>query len=275
MGAQRSKGSKPENSAGPLSGGLEKSLSAYAYAATAAGVGLLALTQPAEARIVYTRTHTPIPFNGGPVPLNLNHDGVVDFSFSNWSVSCTACDNGPTLAAQVAPANQSNAIWGRGFFSDSFVGFAGGFAAALRRGFNVGPNNPYFHKGRNGLLVWAAGSVFFYSTRTAGQWLQTKSRYLGLQFLIDGQIHYGWARLQVSSAKRGFDVTLTGYAYETIPNKPIVTGETKGADVVVEAPQPISQTTPPATLGMLALGSSRYRFVKEMKRVVAPNASRH
>jgi hypothetical protein len=40
--------------------------------------------------------------------------------------------------------------------------------------------------------------------------------------------------------------TAIGYAYETIPNKPIVTGQTKGPDVVE-----------PATLGHLARGAAR------------------
>ena len=45
-----------------------------------------------------------------------------------------------------------------------------------------------------------------------------------------------------------FDIiaaTLTGYAYETIPNKPIIAGKTNGPDVI---------TVEPTTLGSLALG---------------------
>jgi hypothetical protein len=41
--------------------------------------------------------------------------------------------------------------------------------------------------------------------------------------------------------------TLTGYAYETIPNKPIIAGKTKGPDVI---------TVQPGTLGHLAAGAS-------------------
>jgi len=40
--------------------------------------------------------------------------------------------------------------------------------------------------------------------------------------------------------------TLTGYAYETIPNKPIITGQTKGPDVI---------TVQPERLGELARGT--------------------
>jgi hypothetical protein len=59
---------------------------------------------------------------------------------------------------------------------------------------------------------------------------------------------------------------LTGYAYETIPNKPIITGKTKGPDDGSVEQQndpgpgaslisPIPETPQPASLGMLALGA--------------------
>jgi hypothetical protein len=47
--------------------------------------------------------------------------------------------------------------------------------------------------------------------------------------------------------KVSLTATLTGYAYETIANKPIVTGKTHGKDVV---------TVQPASLGHLAQGSA-------------------
>lgn len=84
-----------------------------------------------------------------------------------------------------------------------------------------------------------------------GPWLNKKNLYLGLQFTIDGQIHYGWARLTVSTNKTTCvtKALLTGYAYETEPNTPITTGKLSGDDEVgaVERPE--------ATLGALALGS--------------------
>jgi hypothetical protein len=78
-----------------------------------------------------------------------------------------------------------------------------------------------------------------------------KDRYLGLKFAIKGEIHYGWARLNVKVDKIGNIVNitalLTGYAYETIPNKAIIAGKTKGPDVI---------TMQPGTLGHLARGAS-------------------
>lgn len=43
------------------------------------------------------------------------------------------------------------------------------------------------------------------------------------------QRHFGWARLTVNCS--GFvnvDATITGYAYETLPNKAIIAGKTHG-----------------------------------------------
>jgi hypothetical protein len=87
-----------------------------------------------------------------------------------------------------------------------------------------------------------------------------KNRYLGLKFKIGEQFHYGWARVTVTTtANQGFSATLTGYAYETIPDKPIHAGATS------DAPQSALESAPPsiqfrdadrqASLGMLSLGS--------------------
>jgi len=88
-----------------------------------------------------------------------------------------------------------------------------------------------------------------------------KDRYLGLKFYIRGEVHFGWARVTVTTTGKTFTATLTGYAYETIPNKSIIAGKTKGRDGIDDAiaqANPASLTAPPraaATLGLLAMGS--------------------
>jgi hypothetical protein len=57
-----------------------------------------------------------------------------------------------------------------------------------------------------------------------------------------------FSRLNVTLKRGQIAATRTGYAYETIPNKPIITGKTKGPDVI---------TLDPATLGHLAVGASQ------------------
>jgi hypothetical protein len=70
---QRSSGPRKTTN---LSESVHHQLSMYALAAGAAGVGILALAQPGEAKIVYTAAHTPIR---AVVNLDLNHDGLPDF----------------------------------------------------------------------------------------------------------------------------------------------------------------------------------------------------
>jgi hypothetical protein len=81
-------------------------------------------------------------------------------------------------------------------------------------------------------------------TFCTGKWCNVTHRYLRLKFARKGKTHFGWARLNVKFGPNGVGGILTGYAYETIPNKPIIAGRTKGPDAVIE----------PATLGKLALG---------------------
>jgi hypothetical protein len=59
-----------------------------------------------------------------------------------------------------------------------------------------------------------------------------KNRYLGLRFFINGKLHYRWARVSVFINGGSFSPPpfLTGYAYETIPGKSIIAGQTKGPD---------------------------------------------
>jgi hypothetical protein len=79
-----------------------------------------------------------------------------------------------------------------------------------------------------------------------------KNRFLGLQFMIKGKKHFGWARLSASTAP--YQVILTGYAYETIANKPIIAGKTKVQEK--GSPIPATSNQQPTGLAVLALGSS-------------------
>jgi len=217
---------KPSN----LSDSLHRRLNSYALAASAAGVGMLAFVQPSEARIVYTPAHKHI---NGLVYLDLNRDDISDFV-----IAYTARPTSSSWWLYVLGTNGRNQI----------AGLTAGEAAALLPGVRVGSQLPF------GTLNTAmAGSVCFTKgCRTFGQWANhgkgVKNRYLGLEFLITGKVHYGWARLSVAFKKpHGFSAILTGYAYETIPNKPIIAGKTHGKDVI---------TVEPASLGHLARGAS-------------------
>ena len=203
-----------------LSESLHHRLNSYALAASAAGVGMLALAQPAEAKIIYTPTNVNVS-NG--LGLDLNNDGINDFTFA------TSTSN-PTSWVHVRPAYSNNLIWGTGGVGRSF-----GLASALPRGAAI----------RASKKLQAINTQMCVAVRgepVSGLWGSKKNRYLGLQFQINGKAHYGWARLSFSACNG----TLTGYAYETIPKKRIIAGRTKGPDVI---------TLQDASLGHLARGS--------------------
>jgi hypothetical protein len=92
-----------------------------------------------------------------------------------------------------------------------------------------------------------------------GQWANLgrglTNRYLGVKFNIDQQVHYGWLRISVSTTHDHFTAELTGYAYETIPNKPIVAGQTEDSNEGAISESFMAPTPAPAMLGLLALGS--------------------
>ena len=216
---------------------LDKHLTAYVTAATATGVTLMAAASPAAAEIVYTRTHVTI----GAVStygLDVNHDGVTDFNIAWCGPTCVS---GHSSVLFVAPKVTGNQV------------LAQGEAAALAARAPIGPGQNFTTGSFYGGLQMADAGGYSSHTWFFGNWANATNKYLGLKFLIDGQVHYGWARLTVLSR----DAVLTGYAYETIPNRGIPAGLQSGAKAEgTFHPVELNRAVPPpATLGMLARGA--------------------
>jgi hypothetical protein len=230
-----------------LSDSVHYRLNMYALVAGAAGVGMLALSQPAEGKIVYTPTHQILRPHQS-YNIDLNHDKITDFTISNFA-SCGTDMCWYDLFQKPAAGNSAvGYVFDRQLLLES----------ALKPGARIGPKSP-FKKG-TGALVEAVYSSGGESTNVFGPWPNVKDRYLGVRFQIKGKTHYGWARLSVKVSKTAITATLTGYAYETIPNKPIIAGKTKGTDESdsVEQLNPAYFSTPTsehASLGALATGS--------------------
>ena len=207
---------------------VQQQLNTYALAASAAGVGILALAVPAEARIVYTPTHHVIA-EGGHYLLDINHDGITDFTLQ---AQITHTTSGFFASLSAVPA-AGNGVEG-------WTGYQP-WASALKAGRRIGPQQYFPGK------VLAFYCSPFCSDVPTGSWVNVNKRYLGLEVKVGGKIHYGWARMNVTI--QGFSIvgTLTGYAYETVPGKPIKAGQTKDED---------DATVQPASLGHLAQGAS-------------------
>jgi|SRR5579863_3137488 len=240
-----------------LSKSIHQQLNGYALAAGAAGVAMLALAQPGEAKIVYTAAHQKLPLNKDFF-LDLNHNSTNDFRLhiTVTGESCAAhratCSSWDAAGLVAYPQAKGNGVAGKS-----------AFASALRAGARIGPKAG-FNTSR-GIM----GGVELFEGRLAysGAWADSgkpvDDRYLGVKFIVDGKLHYGWARFNVRiyrNPKSTVTAVLTGYAYETIPNKPIIAGRKKGTDEISRierlTPASVRVSAPqPASLGMLAMGA--------------------
>jgi hypothetical protein len=222
-----------------LSCSVNQQLNMYALAAGAAGVSLLASIQPSEAKIVYTKVNIQIKYNTR-LDLDLNHDGIGDFTIFN----------------------RFNRTFGQRLYVRGGINGieqSNGYAAELDSGARIGRSQNFAPFG----LMFSTGPG-----GEKGNWVCEFNEvcpfggYLGLKFKLRGKIHYGWARL--GGAHGVDDFRLFGYAYETIPGKSIIAGQTKG---MVDDPtnegvgtgasvtKPIPDAPQPPSLGMLALGA--------------------
>jgi len=236
--------SRPRNPA-TLCDSFQKRLNMYAIAA---GVGILALPESAEAKIIYTPAHAAITQNHA-VTIDLTHDGKNDFTFQETFITTTSVGENHSIILAVSPARKGNEIWGMAHH-----------ASALEVGVRIGPQHRFaYGKKLMAVDLYADGTGG--SGTCGGPWNNVKNRYLGFKFSIQGATHFGWARLNVTCTTtfESHSVTglLTGYAYETIPDKGIVAGQTKGTDEVPEGPDAaFTMPSPePVSLGALALGA--------------------
>jgi hypothetical protein len=216
----------------------------YATAAGAAGVGMLAASQPAQADIIYTpaNIHLTVPGGIGTAQASIAFDNGQDFDVFVFN--------------RAFPTYCSWCVGHEEVFGDVYteVGASG-------RALNAGPLPKGFKIGSMGsapksasLMGWVSRGVpssrrgTFKSISSAGPWAGQQG-YLGVKFDLNGQIHYGW----VAGKGEGTEFDITGWAYNTIANAPIDAGQ--GA------------TPEPGTLGLLALGSLGLGFWRRRKVV--------
>jgi hypothetical protein len=241
----------------PINERLSRQLMSYAAAAAAAGIGMLTAQQEAEAKVVYTATNVSLGVSGS-LPIDLNNDGTPDFEVVElFCGSRSGC-------LFVNPL-----VVGNGIKGSRLGALAGGY------GVPVGPLGQFLSQfGRINstesavafMVQWGcyAGQSCF----SGGPWANSTNKYLGFRFLIDGKVHYGWARMSVKVLKG--TVVLTGYAYETIPNHKILQGQTQGLDASNFSPNNLVAPTPQlANLGMLACGADGLSVWRREDEVIA------
>ncbi|MGA3349084.1 MAG: hypothetical protein ABSC33_08670 [Candidatus Sulfotelmatobacter sp.] len=245
----------------PLTPKLDKNLINYALAATAAGVGIMALAQTAEAKVIATQVNLVVPINGGVIQFDINGDGIPDFGLS-------ATTFGTSFGGQVRHQGRPPlGGFARGKLlcipeqAGNGVATINSFAAALPPNIQIGPGRHFAQKTVDMADIFVTGCGG--SSLAYGDWKGTHPphAYLPVEFTdAGGALHYGWVR--ISSKETGathFNATIDGYAYETVPNKPIMSGAVSGPVAEQMSPPTSDAFASPApkvaSLGALALGA--------------------
>lgn len=219
----------PDRKASLLEEVLEHRLALYALAVGAA----LAVAPGSEGKVVFTHADLTVGRPSHPHYIDLDNDGVADVYLQTSVQGCTGspvCVKG----LHAYPLGASN-----GFVDSS----SRRNPAALARGANIGPANSFT---RYTTLAAANFGTLGFGTSYYGNFLDTNNRFLGIRFLINGEIHYGWVGFRVA---RFYRAVVSGWAYETEPNKTIIAGN-RGKD---EDSADLKATQPTA-LELLALG---------------------
>jgi hypothetical protein len=166
----------------------------------------------AQAQVVYTDvnpdySHDAPENNGFAIyPLDLNNDQTVDFLVASRD---TVTANAHVRFTLAVPYGAGNAVAGDtpsnydyalaldiNTMVDSTLNW---IAASNTMAYNTDSNNPYNEN-----------------------WNGVTDKYLGLKFIVGGNTHYGWARLD--SYAIGDSVVVKDYAFEATPNVGILTG---------------------------------------------------
>lgn len=225
---------------------LEKKIAAYTLAA--AGVGLAAAA-PAQADIIYTPADIGISDYSGYQFIEFAGSQPT-LAFEGWRGGAADVENGGLRAIPWSPAN--------GYKSGYGLGVIDGPLAAKAP---IGPRQQF---SRSGFIAYGLFDTYFSCNHQArgtcgfatGPWLN-KSGYMGVQFTISGQTHYGWVKFQENGSPQYQYGTIEGWAYNNVANQEIRAGQTTNA------------TPEPGTLSLLALGSLGLGFWRRRKATTA------
>ncbi|MDX2002132.1 MAG: T9SS type A sorting domain-containing protein [Chitinophagales bacterium] len=189
-----------------------------AYSALAAGTAAALMPNEAEAKIVYTDEcpDVNIQISGFAFGFFIDNDTVEDFKLSvQQGMYAGTYDYG--LAAIFTPPG--NAIAG-----DTYT--TGGYSIPTPFALNAGDTIKSTLTFNNSTGATAPQYLGFDlgGLVSVGNWISATDKYIGIKFQINGQTHYGWIRLDVQVTPTTPIIRIKDYAYEDVPNTPIVAG---------------------------------------------------
>jgi hypothetical protein len=240
-----------------VSDALLRQINTYALAAGAAGVAALACAPQAEAAPVCKTLSISISATN-TIPFNPAGEKFPPFQIAQTTFNTVTSGSFGQLS-----------VWNRGFFTPNSKGAnvllgKSNFPAALASGASIGPGGDFGKGGSYGLLfTYGVGSPSHRRHGTIsnhfGNLKLQATNLVGLQFSQNGNVHYGWARLQITLQKGRIDYL--GWGYESTPSTAITAGSCSADDKSTAPKTTASATNDNATsggasLGMLALGAA-------------------
>ncbi len=214
---------------------LNKRIAVYALAATAAGVGALALAQPAQASIIVDTTPISIKVDTRSNYLTINGNHVLTFVNTLTSVPGTVIGR---LTAQAINSGD------------------GLLRSPLAEGASIGPGQHFVSA--SVIAMNATKGVVHKSV--GGPWAN-KTGYLGFEFKCQSGTGtcFGWANLKVTASTKGETGLISSFAYDTVAGQTIDAGQTSSAT----AAEPGEATLMLLGLGALGLAEFRRRRVAQ------------
>lgn len=183
-----------------------------AYSAMAAAI--MAHGYDVNAEVVYTDFEDVTLEVGDAYDLDLDGDGVLDFNFAVDSKT------GPYGTWSYGTA------FGIGGTQNQVIGYTGtyyNYGSNLNAGDEIGPDGP-----------WISDAVLasnFYDY-PFGAFPGAGEGYIGVQFEISGNLHYGWVRLEADI--NDLFITLMDMAYENVAETAIEAGATTSPVAIPE-----------------------------------------
>jgi len=176
---------------------LSKKLAKYgALSLAIAGVA------DATGQIVYTDVDPDETIDGSSFMLDLNGDGVIDYDIIARS--------GPEAVRMYN--TQGNSVLG------SNAGGNYNYPDVLSSGSAISSGGNFYTDPNYQTLNWDACAY------TNSQWCDGQvDKYVGLRFNVDGNQHYGWAKIDLPADGSSF--TIKGYAFNSVPDAEISAGE--------------------------------------------------
>ena len=197
----RPRTSEPTTNNKPEDGSLDRRLLLYALA----GGAVLASAPSTQAEVIFTPSSVVLHGGTASLAIDLDNDGS-----TNFTIAIQQCRtySGYGIGRCVEAHGQSP--------SDQ-VGMFGPPGERLAEA--LSPRTQV----NGGHRFWADAVM---ASLSLGNWWNVTNRYLGVRFKINGQVHYGWIGFRsVTADQNGFTAAFGGWAYETNPDTPIVTGD--------------------------------------------------